>query len=219
MNVVERHLLVNNPKTPYYVLKGRRGGPTILVTAGIHGTEIAGIIAATRLIHAHIESGTMIVVPTVNIRAFQQRKRGTPDLNRTFPRHAKGRARHRISQQLLSLVSEYRPRWCIDLHEANGFYRLNPRKLGQTIIVYPNKLAVPTVNRTIHAVNRTISDQKAKFSMRQGKLQGSFRTSVGQMFGIPAVTVETSMQQPLKIRVGHQLRIVRAICSEIGITW
>jgi predicted deacylase len=36
-------------ETFYYVIKGKRQGPVCMITAGIHGTEKAGVLAAQKL--------------------------------------------------------------------------------------------------------------------------------------------------------------------------
>ena len=59
---------------PFTVIMGRRDGPTLCVTAGVHGTEYAGIEGAIRLSRKvepdHLK-GTLIIVPVVNIPAFE----------------------------------------------------------------------------------------------------------------------------------------------------
>lgn len=212
-----RYSLVDKPETVYYVIKGRQDGPVVLVTAGIHGTEIAGVLAVEQLRHMQLRRGTLILVPTVNIRAYRQRERGKPDLNRTFPRRSGDKPRHRISRQLFSLARRYQPAWCIDLHEANGFYRLDHKKLGQTLIVYPNPKTARTANRVTALLNHSIAKKSRKFAVKQGKLRGSFRTATGAVLGSHAVTVETSMQQPRALRVRYQVQLVRTLLREIGL--
>ncbi|MFD1677929.1 succinylglutamate desuccinylase/aspartoacylase family protein [Alicyclobacillus fodiniaquatilis] len=217
MQRITRHLLVDEPETSYYVIRASREGPVVLVTAGIHGTEIAGVQAAERLRNIQLNQGTLIVIPTVNIRAYRRRERGKPDLNRTFPRRSSDKAKHRISRHLFALARRYQPEWCIDLHEANGFYRLDRSKLGQTLIAYPNQATVYTAKQVVAGLNQSITKGTRKFAVKQGKLYGSFRTAAGAVLGCRAITVETSMQQPRAVRVQYQVRIVRALLREIGL--
>jgi predicted deacylase len=61
---------------PFTVIRGRRDGPTLCVTAGVHGTEYAGIEAAIRLskeVEPDHLKGTLIIVPVVNVPAFEAR--------------------------------------------------------------------------------------------------------------------------------------------------
>ncbi|MFB5189770.1 succinylglutamate desuccinylase/aspartoacylase family protein [Alicyclobacillus fastidiosus] len=215
--MMTRYLLVDRPTTPYYVIKGRSKGPIVLVTAGIHGTEIAGVLAAEQLRHIQLKRGTLIIVPIVNVRAYRQRARGNPDLNRTFPHRSSDRPKIRLSRNLFALAHHFQPTWCIDLHEANGLYLLDNTKLGQTLIVYPNQETYRTAKKIIVGINHTITKGTRKFSVKQGKLRGSFRTAVGSVLGSHAITVETSMQQPRAVRVKDQVRIVHALLREIGL--
>ena len=58
---------------PVVVIKGRQPGATLLITAGIHGSEYPGIEAAKRLsktINPTELQGTLVILPCVNPRAF-----------------------------------------------------------------------------------------------------------------------------------------------------
>ncbi len=73
------------------VFRGRRPGPSLLLTAGIHGDEIIGVEILRRLLKSRtLRSlrGTLVVVPVVCMPAFLSRSRYLPDrrdLNRLFP--------------------------------------------------------------------------------------------------------------------------------------
>ena len=74
-----------------HVIHGRRDGPVVLVSAGVHGDEIIGIEIVRRLLGVpQLDSlrGTLIAVPIVNAFGFLNNSRYLPDrrdLNRTFP--------------------------------------------------------------------------------------------------------------------------------------
>jgi predicted deacylase len=61
---------------PVVVVNGTKPGPVLALVSGAHGTEYASIIAVERLITlldpAQI-SGTVILVPLVNIQSFEQK--------------------------------------------------------------------------------------------------------------------------------------------------
>jgi predicted deacylase len=61
---------------PAAVVRGPKPGPTFAVVAGAHGTEYASIVALEKLMQelnpAEI-SGTVIIVPLVNITSFEQK--------------------------------------------------------------------------------------------------------------------------------------------------
>ena len=59
-----------NMSIPVYVTRGKRPGPTMFVSAAIHGDELNGIEIVGRLIRSRaIERlrGTLIAVPMVNV--------------------------------------------------------------------------------------------------------------------------------------------------------
>src|SRR5262249_56533036 len=61
---------------PVVVVNGAKTGPVLAVVSGAHGTEYASIVAVERLIQqldAKAVSGTVILVPLVNIPSFEQK--------------------------------------------------------------------------------------------------------------------------------------------------
>ncbi len=77
---------------PVEVVRGKKDGPVLFVSAAIHGDEINGIEAIKRLLaRKTILSGirgTLIAVPIINVFGFHQIVRYLPDrrdLNRCFP--------------------------------------------------------------------------------------------------------------------------------------
>lgn len=74
-----------------HVRRGRKEGPVLLLTAGIHGDELVGVEILRRLLKSKLLQslrGSIIVVPVVCMPAFLSRTRYLPDrrdLNRLFP--------------------------------------------------------------------------------------------------------------------------------------
>ena len=83
---------------PVISIKGRSSGQTLLITAGIHGSEYPGIEAAIRLkqrIKPEELSGNLIILPCVNQSAFFERSVfvhpiDRKNLNRCFPGNRNG---------------------------------------------------------------------------------------------------------------------------------
>ncbi|MBO0332165.1 succinylglutamate desuccinylase/aspartoacylase family protein [Sneathiella sp. CAU 1612] len=105
------------------VIHGKREGPTIFVSAAIHGDEILGveiIRRLARLMALRRISGTLLLVPIVNMFGFIGQSRYLPDrrdLNRSFPGNAKGSLASRLAHLFLNEAV----RLCdfgIDLHTA-----------------------------------------------------------------------------------------------------
>jgi predicted deacylase len=118
-----------NENSPVLVARGARAGPTLCVTGGVHGDELNGIEVA-RSVFAGIAprslSGTMVVMPVVNIPGFRRSSRYLPDrrdLNRYFPGHPRGSSASRIAHSVFESVI----RFCdalLDLH-TGSFHRTN----------------------------------------------------------------------------------------------
>jgi len=114
---------------PVKVVNGRRPGPTLFVSAAVHGDELNGVEIIRRLLkQRRLESlrGTLIAVPIVNVHGFLDLSRYLPDrrdLNRSFPGREAGsiaaRLAHQFSTQILDQAD------CgIDLH-TGALHRAN----------------------------------------------------------------------------------------------
>lgn len=83
-------------KMPVVVQRGREDGPTLFISAAIHGDEINGLDIVRRLLkHKALDAmrGTLIAIPIVNVFGFNDKSRYLPDrrdLNRSFPGEENG---------------------------------------------------------------------------------------------------------------------------------
>lgn len=91
-------------------LHGKRQGPTVFVSAGVHGDEVIGVEILRRLLRApqleHLR-GTLLVIPIVNSFGFLTRSRYLPDrrdLNRSFPGSSKGSIASRTASVFLKQI-------------------------------------------------------------------------------------------------------------------
>ncbi len=89
--------------TPVLVVNGVTPGPTLCLTAAVHGDELNGIEIVRRVVHdidPDSLSGAVIGVPIVNVQGFRRGSRYLPDrrdLNRFFPGNPNGSAAARIA--------------------------------------------------------------------------------------------------------------------------
>ncbi len=107
-----------------YVVRGKKEGPVVFISAAIHGDELNGIEIIRRLRQLHLLTklkGTLIFVPIVNIYGAINLSRYLPDrrdLNRSFPGSSKGALASRVAKTFFDeIVSK-----CnlgIDLHTAS----------------------------------------------------------------------------------------------------
>lgn len=93
---------------PVFVYRSLQEGPSLLLTAGIHGDEINGIEVVRRLITRKMLSpdfGTVIAIPLVNVYGFINNSRNLPDgkdLNRCFPGGNVGSLARQIAHIVMS---------------------------------------------------------------------------------------------------------------------
>jgi len=118
---------------PVAVVNGARPGPVLAVVSGAHGTEYASIIAVERLIQqldAKAVSGTVILVPLVNIPSFEQKVAHVnpvdgKSMNRFYPGRADGTQTERASLAITREVVE-KSDHLIDLHGGDLDESLRP---------------------------------------------------------------------------------------------
>ena len=106
---------------PVHVIRGRRDGPRLFISAAIHGDEILGVEIIRRLLGLkllrHLR-GTLIAVPVVNVYGYTARSRYLPDrrdLNRSFPGSAQGSMASRLAHLFITEVVSHCTHG-IDLH-------------------------------------------------------------------------------------------------------
>lgn len=114
---------------PVEVIRGKKQGPCVFISAAIHGDELNGIEVIRRLQEKRplrISAGTLILVPTVNVYGMINQSRYMPDrrdLNRSFPGSAKGSLAGRVANLFLTeIVSKCQ--YGIDLH-TGAIHRSN----------------------------------------------------------------------------------------------
>ncbi|HEX6990214.1 MAG TPA: succinylglutamate desuccinylase/aspartoacylase family protein [Bacillota bacterium] len=203
--------------TTLYEIDSGRSGPIVWVSGGVHGSELAGWMAAERIAGWDIARGKLIVVPHANQPAVQQRRRsatGDPDLNRQFPQRAGQSARTRLARALWAELLRYRPDWVFDLHEALSNNNANPDSVGQSIIVHPTSRMTSLARRVIDRMNAGLSSAR-DFNLMRYPVQGSLADAAGQVLGANAAIVETSRQYALSTRIDWHLRIMRTILEEL----
>ena len=106
---------------PVKVICGKRSGPTLFVSAAIHGDELNGVEIIRRLLKRKLLRsirGTLIAVPVVNVHGFLDQSRYLPDrrdLNRSFPGSAKGSIAARMANTFVEEIVA-KAQFGIDLH-------------------------------------------------------------------------------------------------------
>ncbi|MGR3804925.1 succinylglutamate desuccinylase/aspartoacylase family protein [Marinibacterium profundimaris] len=140
-----------------HVVHGRSPGPTMFVSAAIHGDEIIGVEIARRLLRSpQLDriAGTLMVVPIVNTFGFLNHSRYLPDrrdLNRCFPGSETGSLAGRLAHIFMTEIVA-RADLGIDLHSAAIHrenmpqIRVSPGKPGT--MVHADAFGAPVVIRS-----------------------------------------------------------------------
>lgn len=114
---------------PVHIIRAKKPGPTIFISAAVHGDELNGIEIIRRLINENkfkITKGTLIAVPMVNVYGVVNQSRYMPDrrdLNRCFPGSAKGSLAGRVAHIFLNEIVKHCD-YGIDLH-TGAIHRSN----------------------------------------------------------------------------------------------
>jgi hypothetical protein len=106
---------------PVHVVRSRRPGATLFVSAAIHGDELNGVEIIRRLLRSRAMRrlrGTLVAIPIVNVHGFIDRSRYLPDrrdLNRCFPGSDHGSLAARLAHLFMTEIVE-RCTHGVDLH-------------------------------------------------------------------------------------------------------
>jgi hypothetical protein len=192
--------------TPVLAVNGKLPGPTLCLTAAVHGDELNGIEMVRRVMHdldPQKLSGAVIGVPIVNLQGFRGGSRYLPDrrdLNRYFPGNPHGSAASRIAYSFFTEVIRH----CdalIDLH-TGSFERANLPQLRAD-------LRNPDVVTLTHGFGATVilhSDPEA----------GTLRYAASRI-GIPAVTLEAGGPSELELKeVMHGVKGIDTLLNTLG---
>lgn len=110
--------------TPVFVARGSAPGPTLCLTAGIHGDELNGVEVARRafsLTDATQLKGTLIAIPAINAQGVRTGSRylsDRRDLNRAFPGKEGGSIASLIAHAITTYVLPHCD-FVVDLHTGS----------------------------------------------------------------------------------------------------
>jgi predicted deacylase len=123
----------NTLDVPIIIERSKKPGPTVLITAGIHGDEINGVEIVRQIIAKGInkpKTGTTICVPVINVFGFLNMDRLFPDgrdLNRVFPGSSNGSLASRVANFVMTEIVPHAD-FVIDFH-TGGSDRFNAAQI------------------------------------------------------------------------------------------
>jgi hypothetical protein len=152
---------------PVIVEHSKIAGPTILLSAGLHGDEINGTEIIRKIIVSKInkpKTGTIICIPVINVFGFVNQMREFPDkrdLNRVFPGSKTGSLASRFAHFLVTKIIPHID-YAIDFH-AGGASRFN----APQIRIVKNNLELQHLASVFNA----------PFTLYSANIAGSFRNA------------------------------------------
>lgn len=192
--------------TPVLVVNGRTPGPTLCLTAAVHGDELNGIEMVRRVMHGLDPaklSGAVIGVPIVNLQGFRRGSRYLPDrrdLNRYFPGNRTGSAASRIAFSFFDQIISH----CdalVDVH-TGSFERANLPQLRAD-------LTLPDVVTLTRGFGATVV-------LHSTPAEGTLRAAATNA-GIAAITLEAGGPSILELdEVKHGVKGIETLLNKLG---
>jgi predicted deacylase len=126
LTTTTKSFLENIPKIE---IDSRIPGPTIFITSGIHGDEIAANVILLKLCNYfkknNLKKGKIIALVGINQSGMNILKREIPetdeDLNRLFPGNPAGTIGQKIANMVAAEIEKSKPELVIDLHNDYFF--------------------------------------------------------------------------------------------------
>ena len=164
---------------PLMVMRGMKDGPTLGITAAVHGNELNGISVIQRLfneVSVDELSGTIVGVPVVNVPAFVRKKRrfnDGVDINHIMPGKEDGNISQVYAYRFMERFVKHID-FLLDLHTASTG-RINSYYI-RADMDHPQ-------------VKKMAELQNADIIVHNPPLDGTLRGAADDL-GIPAITLE-----------------------------
>lgn len=185
-------------------------GPVILIIAGIHGDEAAGIQAALTLDRLPLTCGTLYWIPAANPYGAEHNRRKTRDdrdLNRNFPGDPSGNPTKQLAAQITQQILDIGPDLVLDLHEATA-WEDGWDNLGSSVIFADLDPVADLIFELMDLENAP--------NFFSSPPQGSLNACLTQDFGIPVLTLESPRESPLDSRIQFHQTLIEFILTYYG---
>lgn len=187
---------------PIIIQRSKIPGPTVLITAALHGDEINGVEIVRQLIARKFnipKKGTIMCIPILNVFGFLNGDRSFPDgrdLNRVFPGTKSGSLASRVAYNFTKKVLPHAD-YCLDFH-TGGASRFN----APQIRIRPGDARLLELAKIFNA----------PFTIYSNTIEKSYRNTCAKM-GIPTLLFEggkshESNKEVVKEGVDGVLRIL-----------
>lgn len=192
--------------TAVLVVNGVRQGPTLCLTAAVHGDELNGIEVVRHILYNAVPdqlAGAIIGVPIVNLQGFRRSSRYLPDrrdLNRYFPGNPRGSAAARIAHSFFEEVIRHCS-YLVDVH-TGSFRRTNLPQLRADLAYKP----VASLTEMMGAIV-VVQSKGHPRSLRRAAVEA----------GVPSVTLEAGEPHILqKPAVEQSIKSIQTLMHALG---
>ena len=197
---------------PVWTIQGAYPGPTLVLTAGVHGCEYVGIVALRILFEQTAPEtlqGRLLLLPLLNAGGFfQGRKRIVPEdgknLNRVFPAPADGSRSEQIAWTVQEQVYPEAD-FLLDLHGGDSNEVMTP------LVFFPGDAAPAVTERSRAAAGHLEVGYRVPASTTNGLYSCAARR------GIPALLLEIGgLGCWSQDQVQQELRSIRSLMGFLG---
>jgi len=212
-------------ETPFFIFKGAKPGPVMILDGGIHGDEIASYMACDSIVkYINLLSGTLIVIPRTNIKACAENTRQMNfDFNHAFPGDiTHDTYEYRLAYEIMWLVDSVKPDLIINLHEARTKWSpkalTDPEKAYGQIVISCLQPFEELLVRSVDNMNKRIPPGDFTFHTHYYSYRDhSSLDNFVSKFNIKSYTVETYRGFAIEDRVKLQLIASLQFMEELGI--
>ncbi len=178
-------------RIPVLTLDSKIPGPTVWLTACLHGDEVGGTVIVhevfQRLKQAGLLNGVIHALPLINSMGFENISRfvntDREDLNRCFPGNASGSMGERIAGRLFDTITRTGPDLVIDLH--NDWIHSVPYILIEPDVHYSSKKIRQRTFSIARAAGLLLVEDSDAYHALSNTLTGAIVET-----GVPAFTIE-----------------------------
>jgi len=115
---------MKSQQIPSLTIKSLKSSPTVLLTAGLHGDEVGGMIIIQeifKILKGHLLQGNLYAFPLLNPVGFKNVSRylsleGQEDLNRLFPGKKEGTTAAKTAAEIFKMILKKKPDLALDIH-------------------------------------------------------------------------------------------------------
>jgi uncharacterized protein len=188
-------------QTRYHVFDSGEPGPVVMLEAGVHGDEVAGVYALDEIIpKIKVYSGKLLILPRMNPPALRiNRRYYNTDMNRVFPGLQAGPTyEYHLAWEIYHLLQKEGVQYALTLHESRNLYSPRRAKTFGQSLVYGSQPPPPMIWKWLQSINKNL-DYEEKFCeyycpqeygasdifVRQLHMKGAFAVETWRHFSLP----------------------------------